>query len=135
MMSLQQKILLALIAVPALSLAQSFTASVRGVVTDASHSAIPGAKVTVTDVDRNASQKVTTDTAGRYVFTALPPGNYSLGVEAAGFSKYSRTAFSLQVQQQATIDVELSVDAIPTSVMVETSPTLLNTTTAQLAQW
>ena len=75
MMSLQQKILLALIAVPALALAQSFTASVRGVVTDACHSAIPGAKVTVTDVDRNASQKVTTDTAGRYVFTALPPGN------------------------------------------------------------
>src|SRR5216683_4181670 len=134
MMSLQQKILLALIAVPALALAQSFTASVRGVVTDASHSAIPGAKVTVTDVDRNASQKVTTDTAGRYVFTALPPGNYSLGVESAGFSKYSRAAFPLQVQQQATIDVELSVDAIATTVSVEAAATLLNTTSATLGQ-
>jgi len=125
---------LMLAAVTALTLAQSFTASVRGVVTDASHSAIPGAKVTVTDVDRNASQKVTTDAAGRYVFTALPPGNYSLGVESAGFSKYSRAAFPLQVQQQATIDVELSVDAIATTVSVEAAATLLNTTSATLGQ-
>ena len=132
--SLRQKALITLIALPALALAQSFTASVRGVVTDASNSAIPGAKVTVTDVDRNVSQKVTTDTAGRYVFTALPPGNYSLGVESAGFSKYSRAAFPLQVQQQATIDVELSVDAIATSVSVESSATLLNTTSATLGQ-
>src|ERR1700730_4715670 len=80
-----------------LALAQSFTASVRGVVTDASHSAIPGAKVTVTDVDRNVSQKATTDNAGWYVFTALPPGNYSLGTEPGLY--YSRAAFPLQVQQ------------------------------------
>src|SRR5258708_14818444 len=100
-MSLWQKVLTILVTLPALMLGQSFTASVRGVVTDASHSAIPGAKVTVTDVDRNASQKVTTDTAGRYVFTALPPGNYSLGVESAGFCKQSQEALPLQVQQQA----------------------------------
>src|SRR5258708_5809010 len=131
---LMQKFLITLIAVPTLAPAQSFTASVRGVVTDASQSAIPGAKVTVTDVDRNVSQKVTTDTAGRYVFTALPPGNYSLGVESAGFSKYLRAAFPLQVQQQATIDVELSVDAIATTVSVEAAATLLNTTSATLGQ-
>src|SRR5437667_4393887 len=99
-MSLTQKVLTTLIVLPALALAQSFTASVRGVVTDASHSAVPGAKVSVTDADRNVSQKVITDTAGRYVFTALPPGRYSLEVETAGFNKYSRGAFPLQVQQQ-----------------------------------
>src|SRR5579859_4454391 len=133
-MLLRQKALITLVALPALTLAQSFTASVRGVVTDASHSAIPGAKVTVTDVDRNVSQKATTDSAGRYVFTALPPGNYSLGVESAGFSKYARAAFPLLVQQQATIDVELSVDTIATSVSVESSAPLLNTTSATLGQ-
>src|SRR5712664_770551 len=73
-MSLRLKALLTLIALPAFVLAQSFTASVRGVVTDASHSAIPDAKVTITDTERNVSQKVTTDSAGRYVFAALPPG-------------------------------------------------------------
>src|SRR5207245_8489670 len=123
-----------LITLPAVALAQSFTASVRGVVTDSSQAAIPGAKVTVTDADRNVSQKTATDTAGRYVFTALPPGRYSLGVEAAGFSSYSGAVFPLQVQQQATIDVELSVNAIATTVSVEATATLLNTTSATLGQ-
>jgi len=133
-MSLRQKALLTLIALPALALAQSFTASVRGVVTDASHSAIPDAKVTITDTDRNVSQKVTTDTAGRYVFAALPPGRYTLGVESSSFGKYARSAFPLQVQQQATIDVELSVDSIATTVSVEALAPLLNTTSATLGQ-
>src|SRR5712692_1703270 len=88
--------------------AQSFTASVRGVVTDASRSAIPDAKVTITDVNRSLEHSAVSDNSGRYVITALPPGTYSLTAEAAGFKKYSRNAFELQVRQEATVDVELS---------------------------
>ena len=72
---------------PALLNAQSYTASIRGVVTDASQAPLPNAKVTVTDADRNTSQTVTSDNAGRYIFTALPPGHNTLGVEASGFQK------------------------------------------------
>src|SRR5260370_1279568 len=46
----------------------------------------------------------------------------------------ARNAFRLQVQQQATIDVELSVDSIATSVSVEALAPLLNTTSATLGQ-
>ena len=99
-MKLRFLTLILLIGLPSVGSAQSFTASVRGVVTDSSHSAIPAAKVNVTDADRNVSQKVTTDASGRYAFTALPPGRYTLDVESAGFNKYSRAAFELQVQQQ-----------------------------------
>src|SRR3954463_7556453 len=84
---------------PALLLAQSYTASVRGVVTDSSQAAMPGAKVVVTDVSRNIAHSATTDTSGRYVITALPPGSYELTVEASGFNKYLQPAFDLQVQQ------------------------------------
>src|SRR5260370_29686643 len=126
--------LILLIGLPSAGLAQSFTASVRGVVTDSSHSAIPDAKGNVTDADRNLSQKTVTDASGRFVFTALPPGRYTLDVESAGFNKYSRAAFELQVQQQATIDVALAVGAIATTVSVESSATLLNTTSATLGQ-
>src|SRR5258707_15468500 len=88
---------------PAILLGQSYTASVRGVVTDSSQAAIPAAKVIVTDVNRNTAHSATTDTSGRYVITTLPPGNYELTVEASGFNKFSQPAFALQVQQQATL--------------------------------
>jgi hypothetical protein len=119
---------------PGLLSAQSFTASIRGVVTDNSKSAIPGAKVTVTNVNRNTSQTAVTDGSGRYVITALPPGEYKLAIEASGFARYERSAFQLEVQQQATMDAELSVGTVATAVDVESSAPLLNTTSATLGQ-
>jgi hypothetical protein len=114
--------------------AQSYTASIRGVVTDASQSAIPDAKVTVTDTNRNTSQTVTTDQSGRYVVTALPPGQYTLTVQAAGFGKYEHAPFQLEVQQQATIDAQMAVGSVATAVDVQASAPLLNTTSATLGQ-
>ena len=104
----------------------------RGVVTDASHSTIPQAKITVTDVSRNLEHTAVSDSSGRYQVTALPPGTYSLHAEAAGFKKYARNAFELQVQQEATVDVELSVGEVATTVEVSSSAPLINTTSADL---
>src|SRR5437867_9904879 len=121
------------LAVPTLLFGQSFTASVRGVVTDSAQAAVPAAKVTVTDVDRNLEHKTQADAMGRYVIMALPPGAYTLSAEAAGFQKFARSAFVLGVQQQATIDVELTVGQIATAVEVQAAAPLLNATSADLS--
>ncbi len=113
---------------------QSYTASVRGTVTDASHAAVPNAKVTATDADRNVEYPTRTDAAGRYIFTTLPPARYTLTVEAPGFQKATEPPFRLEVQQQATLDVELAVGDVTTSVEVKASAPLLNTTSASLGQ-
>ncbi|MDQ1468669.1 MAG: hypothetical protein QOJ99_149, partial [Bryobacterales bacterium] len=112
--------------------AQSFTASVRGVVTDSSHSAIIDAKIKISDVNRGLEHTATSDNSGRYVITALPPSTYSLTAEAAGFQKYSRNAFELQVRKEATVDVELSVGEVATTVEISSSAPLINTTSADL---
>jgi hypothetical protein len=112
----------------------SFTAAVRGVVTDRSGAAIAGAKIAVTETERNVAHAVVTDEAGRYAVTALPPGGYSLSVEAPGFKKYSQTNIPLSVQQQATFDVMLEVGEVTTSVEVNSQAPLLNTTIANLGQ-
>lgn len=126
---------MALFAAMTLSLgAQSFTASIRGVVTDGSGAAVPGAKVTLTEADRSISHTVATDEAGRYSATALPPGPYLLTVEASGFKKHSQGRFELLVQQQATLNVSLQVGDLTTTVNVEGSAPLLNTTIASLGQ-
>ena len=111
---------------------QTFTAAVRGVVTDSSNAAVPAASVIVTDVNRGTERRTVSDNLGRYVITALPPGTYILAAEAVGFQKYQRSAFRLDVQQQATVDVTLQVGEVTTSVTVEGSAPLLNTTSANL---
>jgi len=113
---------------------QSYTAAVRGIVTDASGAAVPGAKVTVTEVERNVPHATTTDEAGRYFVTALPPGSYRLTVEASGFRKHTQSGLTLAVQQQATINVELRVGDVATVVEVASEAPLLNTTISSLGQ-
>ena len=118
----------------AIASAQSFTASVRGVVTDQSAATVPGAKITITDVDRNTASNTTADSAGRYAVSALPPGNYVLTAEAPGFKKFSSGKFTLVVQQQQTVDVQMQVGDITTTVEVQGAAALVNTTIANLGQ-
>src|ERR1041385_6570196 len=86
--------------------AQSFTGSIRGTVTDSTHGAVPNAKVTAVDVDRNVEFSTVTHTVGRYIFVTLPAANYVLHVEAPGFQKATQPGLKLEVQQQVTADVE-----------------------------
>jgi hypothetical protein len=120
--------------VAGLSWSQSFTGSIRGTVTDSSHAAVPNAKVTAVDADRNVESSTMTDTSGRYIFPTLPAANYTLRVESSGFRKSTVPAFRLEVQQQATLDVELQVGEVTSTVQVEASAPLLNTTSATLGQ-
>ena len=117
-----------------ISWTQSFTGSIRGSVTDSSHAAVPAAKVTAIDADRGVESSTVTDGSGRYIFTTLPAANYSLRVEAPGFQKATRAVFRLEVQQQATVDVELQVGEVTSTVQVEATAPLLNTTSATLGQ-
>src|SRR5919197_1388658 len=123
------------LAVPCVAAAQSsYTAAVRGVVTDVSGGGVPGATVTVTESDRNVPHTVTTDDQGRYVVTALPPGQYKLSVELSGFRTYTRTSIPLAVQQQATFDVSLEVGGLTDTVEVRSQAPMLNTTISTLGQ-
>ena len=116
----------------AYSFSQSFTATVRGVVADASHAAIPSAKVTLTEAGRNLDHTATSDSSGRYLVSALPPGMYTLTAEAQGFEKFVQKEFELQVQQEATINIDLKVSGVATSVEVSSSAPLINATSADL---
>ncbi|HKA00967.1 MAG TPA: carboxypeptidase-like regulatory domain-containing protein, partial [Candidatus Solibacter sp.] len=112
----------------------SYTAAVRGTVTDSTGSTIPVATVGLIEAERNIAHKTVTDEAGRYFFTALPPGDYTLTVEAKGFKKYSLTNLRLAVQQQATLDALLQVGDLATAVEVQGESPLLNTTISTMGQ-
>ena len=58
--------------------AQAASASIQGTVTDMSGAAVPDASVQVRNTGTDASQKTTTDSAGRFTVSDLPVGNYEL---------------------------------------------------------
>ncbi len=117
-----------------LAFGQSFTASIRGTAKDPTGASVPRASVSITDADRGTSQTTQADEEGRFTITALPPGQYVLTVEAAGFKKFSSARFTLAVQQQATFEARLEVGEVSETVEVTSSAALVNTTIANLGQ-
>ena len=85
-----------------LSWAQLYTGSVTGVVTDASGARVPGAAATLIDVDRDTQSKTKADGTGRYLFRSLPPGNYSVEVNAPPFTPFKLATVTLDVNATVT---------------------------------
>jgi hypothetical protein len=113
---------------------QSFTAAVRGVVTDSSGASIPDAKVIITEAERNVQHTTVTDAAGRYARVALQPGAYTITVEATGFKRHSQGPFTLAVAQQATLDIQMQLGELSATVEVTGEAPMLNTTISTLGQ-
>src|SRR6266699_374215 len=65
--------------------AQVTTGTISGVVQDASGAAIPGAMVTIKNLDTGTARALTTDAGGRYTAPDLPLGNYEVTGQQSGF--------------------------------------------------
>ena len=77
-----------------LAFAQTF-GEITGTITDSSGAVIPGAQVTVTNVDTGATRTVQTNEAGAYTVPFLNPGVYNITAELGGSRRRScRTASS-----------------------------------------
>src|SRR5271166_1514871 len=73
--------------------------SIVGNVADTTGAAVPGATVTVTQVDTGRQTTATSGQTGSFVFPTLPPAGYSLSVTSAGFQTYQQTGIVLQADQ------------------------------------
>jgi Carboxypeptidase regulatory-like domain len=109
---------------------QQETATILGTVTDGTGAIVPGASVTVTNVQTNISLTTQTDARGAYVVPSLKPGEYSLTVEISGFQKTVRSGVVLQVAQVARIDLTLQTGQLSETVEVVGSSPILETQTS-----
>src|SRR5262250_1604348 len=64
-----------------------YRAGIQGVVLDPQGDAVPAATVTLTNLETNKTQQISSDEAGIFNFLSLPPGHYSIDVEKPGFKK------------------------------------------------
>ena len=99
--------------------AQTHRASIRGRVTDAASTEMPGARIGLTRVGTTEIRGVVADAQGQYAITQLPPGVYRIEVEAAKHRKYARE-FDLQVNQTQRIDITLEVGELPEELVTVT---------------
>ena len=107
--------------VPGMAFAQSeTTASLSGLVTDATDAVIPGAKLTLTNADTGIVRSATTNDRGEYVLALVPPGVYNIQAERTGFGPQSSKGLQLTVGQTATLNFKLAVGASTQTVEVST---------------
>ncbi len=100
------------------------TGGIAGEVKDPSGAAVVGAKVTVSGPNEIRPQTVTTGTDGSYKIFNLPPGFYTVTVEAgSGFAKYERKNVLVNLSRVNTADVQLALSSSTTNVEVTAADT------------
>jgi Carboxypeptidase regulatory-like domain/TonB dependent receptor len=119
-----------LLVCPLTALAQQETATITGEVRDASGAIVPKAIVTVTNVGTGIAITTESNDQGSYTVPSLRPGDYSVTVEANGFTKVLRSGITLQVAQVARIDVTLQAGQLTEMVEVAAAAPLLETQTS-----
>ena len=113
---------------------QATTGSIAGHVTDPAGHVVPGAKVSIQNLDNGLITLATTDRSGDFIETALPPDHYVITIETAGFSNATIPAFKLDIDQRARFSVPLKVGAVSTDVTVTDTAPLLQAQGAETGQ-
>jgi len=111
---------------------QATGGSISGQITDQKQGTVPGATVTVRNLDTNASHSLTTQDDGRFNFPGLPVGPYELTVERTGFAKYVRGPINLELNQSAVVNIELHTATVTETVRVTADAPLINTTSPEV---
>jgi hypothetical protein len=99
------------------SLAQTSTGVLRGQVADPSGAVIPQASLTVTST-AGVSRTGTSDAAGQFTISGLVPGQYTVTVQAAGFSTFTSPPVGIAPGQTKQLNVSLSIEMAQQQVQV-----------------
>jgi len=111
---------------------QNVTASLTGVVRDATGGVVPNAAVKATNTGTNAEFKAATNTEGQYTIRTMPIGLYTVSIEAPGFKKYETSGIRLQVNEVARLDATLGIGAATETVTVSGAVVPVDTETSTL---
>jgi Carboxypeptidase regulatory-like domain/TonB-dependent Receptor Plug Domain len=107
------------------------TASISGKVEDPTGAGLAGAMVTVKSVETGAVRTTTSEQNGTYSVLSLPLGAQEVKAEKQGFKSVLRTGISLEVGQEAVVNLQLEVGDLAQEVTVAAETPLVNTTTGQ----
>ena len=112
----------------------SSTGTIQGRVSDAQGAVLPGVTVTATSPSALGAQTAVTSETGNYRFPAIPPGEYELTFELAGFNSLKRSGISISLGFTANVNVELALATLQETVTVSGASPIIDTTATRTVQ-
>src|ERR1035438_480869 len=108
-------------------------ASVWGTVRDGTGASLPGATVSVKNIENGAERKLVTDDRGRYSAPSVAVGKYQVSASKEGFASQMKSGIDLVVGQTTEVDLALPVGELKQMVTVEEAPSPVSVSTQQIS--
>ncbi|MBI3695390.1 MAG: carboxypeptidase regulatory-like domain-containing protein, partial [Acidobacteria bacterium] len=109
---------------------QDFRATISGLVSDPSGSAVPEATVRAVKDGTNETKETKSNAQGIYVIPFLDPGTYTVSAQASGFKDLKRVGIVLRVADRQNLPLILEVGQVTESITVTGDQELIQTATA-----
>src|SRR2546425_10303665 len=120
------------LAVAAVSNAQTFRGGISGRIADSSGGVLPGVTVTATNNATGVARTTTTSDSGDFSFPDLPLGTYTVDAALAGFQTVKVTV-EVTVSRVSSLDLKMGLSAVAETVQVTASSPLLDTVSTALS--
>src|SRR5690349_11183784 len=128
---LRQTVLL-LVCLGSSALGQTTFGTISGSIADSSGASVSGAAITIINADTALKRVVRSGVDGNFTAPSLPPGPYTLEIEAPGFKREVRTGLELRVNGAIQVAVSLVVGELKEVVQVSGEAPLLNTSNSTI---
>ncbi len=109
------------------------TGAMNGSVVDSTKGVLPGVRVTLSGPSLMGTPSTVTDVAGAYRFSAVPPGEYKLVFELAGFGTVTHEGIRVSVGFIATVNVEMNPGALTENVTVSGAAPVVDVSNSSVA--
>ena len=117
-----------------IALAQQSSGTISGTVSDQAGGVVPGAQVEVRNTGTNAVFATSSNESGLYVAPGMAVGDYEIAVESDGFRRTVRSGVTLQVGQNAEVNVMLEIGQVTEVVEVVGEAPLVDTGGATIGE-
>jgi hypothetical protein len=125
-------VLFLLLSTPCFVYGQAVYGNLAGTVRDPEGASIPGAPVTITDIERGTVFHAQSGEDGNYAQTHLLAGRYRIEAQNAGFAPFSATAI-VEVNATTRVDINLQVASVKTEVAATDVAPLLASDRAEVS--
>src|SRR5437879_631708 len=107
-----------------------YNARIQGTVTDANGAVVQGATVKVANEATGVVSTTKTDSSGLYRVAQLPPGSYTISVNAPSFKQSESKGVQVAAETPRGFNVQLQTGPVAESVNVSATAPSLDTETA-----